>query len=452
MKLNELKKIIKEVINEGVHYDDAEYKKQETVIINLLNLVKNEDTDDTDWDRAYEMLENIVNQLKRDVKVLINILSNEDSDDVDFDNAYNDLGYINKLFSVLIDNKYDAADELEGLMGNIHLALTGGSGVEKMAISENKQKTMKKQEFINLIKECINEVMLEGRIQDPDKEEMVQYLRSQYGSEFNDDDAEVAMYYFASDFHGGQASNLYSVLSTSEYKPGASGNVESEGELVKMMYDTLVDEFGGGIDSSDDSGEMSLDKIADLRGNYDEPPEPMDSEDDFNERVNFSLNELKNLIGECISEVYSEQGMLKEKAPPGMEDFIKSSKKSFIDQYGEEEGMKNLYATAWKKFYEKQSKKEEGSCGCAETNKCECGTMEEAKWQQAALHPSKKGMFDGKTMADLKKMLVAVKNQTDSYKSKGEKVPDKLRSKIGQLLYAIRAKKHHGSLKKGSDI
>jgi hypothetical protein len=452
MKLNELKKIIKEVINEGIHYDDVEYSKQEAVIINLLNLVKNEDTDDTDWDRAYEMLEEIVNQLRRDANVLIKLLSNEDSDDVDFDNAYNDLGYISKLFSVLIDNGYDAADELEGLMGSIHLALTGGSGVEKMAISENKQKTMKKQEFINLIKECINEVMLEGRIQDPDKEEMMQYLRSQFGNDINDD-AEVAMYYFASDFHGGQSSNLYSVLSTSEYKPGASGDVESEGELVKMMYDSLVDEFGGGSESADDSGEMSLDKIADLRGDHDSPPEPMDSEDDFNERVNFSLNELKNLIGECISEVYSEQGILKEKAPPGMEDFIKASKQSFIDQYGEEQGMKNLYATAWKKFYEKNSKKEEGNCGCScDDSKNECGTMQETKWQQAALHPSRKGMFDNKTMADLKKMLVAIKNQTDNYKSKGEKVPAKLRSKIGQLLYAIRAKKHHGSLKKGSDI
>lgn len=87
--------------------------------------------------------------------------------------------------------------------------------------------------------------LLNEGISDPDREEMLQYLKSQFGSEANEDDAEVAIYYFASDYHGGQSSNLYSVLSTSPYRPGPISNVESEGELVKMMYDALVDEFGG---------------------------------------------------------------------------------------------------------------------------------------------------------------------------------------------------------------
>lgn len=38
----------------------------------------------------------------------------------------------------------------------------------------------------------------------------------------SDDDADAycAIYWFASDYHNGQRSNLYSVLSTSPYRPG----------------------------------------------------------------------------------------------------------------------------------------------------------------------------------------------------------------------------------------
>lgn len=37
-----------------------------------------------------------------------------------------------------------------------------------------------------------------------------------------------------------------------------------------------------------------------------------------------------------------------ESAPPGMEDWVKSNKQRFIDQYGKEKGLEVLYATAWK--------------------------------------------------------------------------------------------------------
>jgi len=42
-----------------------------------------------------------------------------------------------------------------------------------------------------------------------------------------------------------------------------------------------------------------------------------------------------------------------EEAPPGEEEWIKANKKRFIDQYGEEEGLKILYATAWKRHNNK---------------------------------------------------------------------------------------------------
>jgi len=125
----------------------------------------------------------------------------------------------------------------------------------------------------SLIKQCVNEVILESqygeeddmhydgndlgerdpdykpsKIQDPTKEEMMQFLQTQSGGDDGwQDEAEVAIYWFASDYHGGQSSNLYSVLSTSPFSPGRLSNgIESEGdEMARMFYDALVSQYGG---------------------------------------------------------------------------------------------------------------------------------------------------------------------------------------------------------------
>lgn len=47
-------------------------------------------------------------------------------------------------------------------------------------------------------------------------------------SEDNYFDAARALYWYASDYHGGQDSDLYSILSTSEYRPGMSEGSPSE--------------------------------------------------------------------------------------------------------------------------------------------------------------------------------------------------------------------------------
>lgn len=42
------------------------------------------------------------------------------------------------------------------------------------------------------------------------------------------------------------------------------------------------------------------------------------------------------------------EGVVNEKAPPGMEDWVKSNKAKFKKEYGDEKGEEVLYATAWK--------------------------------------------------------------------------------------------------------
>lgn len=73
---------------------------------------------------------------------------------------------------------------------------------------------------------------------DPTLEEMLIALDNP-----TDDDADAycAIYWFATDWHGGQSSNLYSVLSTSRYRPGCLER-EPEGYAAEH-YNTLVATF-----------------------------------------------------------------------------------------------------------------------------------------------------------------------------------------------------------------
>ena len=76
-------------------------------------------------------------------------------------------------------------------------------------------------------------------MRDPTREELIAFLQAQTGETDMDDDIEVAIYWFAMYWHGGQSSNLYSVLSTSPYHPGMDGRLEGESDTVQHMFDAL---------------------------------------------------------------------------------------------------------------------------------------------------------------------------------------------------------------------
>lgn len=77
------------------------------------------------------------------------------------------------------------------------------------------------------------------------KQRMVAALESHFGGEIDIFDIEAAIYWFASDYHSGQWSDLYSILSCSEYRPGRMETSACHaGEMVQMAYDVLKDNFG----------------------------------------------------------------------------------------------------------------------------------------------------------------------------------------------------------------
>lgn len=79
---------------------------------------------------------------------------------------------------------------------------------------------------------------------DPTHNEMCEHLYNTFGRETDVFDVETAVYWFASDWHGGQWTNLYKALCVSDYRPGRMVNgVEDESEISMDLYKELEAEF-----------------------------------------------------------------------------------------------------------------------------------------------------------------------------------------------------------------
>lgn len=79
-------------------------------------------------------------------------------------------------------------------------------------------------------------------MRDPTRDDMLDIIvHTARMFECSDFDIEEAIYWFANDWHDGQGSNLYSALSTSEFKPGP--RARGCGESAQLLYDELADAF-----------------------------------------------------------------------------------------------------------------------------------------------------------------------------------------------------------------
>tara|TARA_Y100000034_G_C6904901_1_gene419574 strand:+ start:1927 stop:2493 length:567 start_codon:yes stop_codon:yes gene_type:complete len=92
------------------------------------------------------------------------------------------------------------------------------------------------------------EIFPKNRRKNPSGDRFRKHLKKEFSSseyENRDFDIESALYWFAHDYHSGQWSELYRVLSTSEFHPAPShSSIEDEGsELGEMMYEELVRKF-----------------------------------------------------------------------------------------------------------------------------------------------------------------------------------------------------------------
>ena len=80
---------------------------------------------------------------------------------------------------------------------------------------------------------------------DPTREEMIEFLKefgTMHAMEELEFSMEEAIYWFSHDYHGGQSSNLYNTLSTSQFRPGPLTNKPSEGDS-SILYEYLTYEY-----------------------------------------------------------------------------------------------------------------------------------------------------------------------------------------------------------------
>jgi predicted transcriptional regulator len=109
-------------------------------------------------------------------------------------------------------------------------------------------------------------IVKENISKDPSHEEMVEFLKANYRFEHDDFDIERAIYWFSNIYHGGQSSNLYSVLSTSEYNPGPNekapvygGNAEYSYRVYDIEYDfSELNEFQKSIGVLKSIGDIGI--------------------------------------------------------------------------------------------------------------------------------------------------------------------------------------------------
>lgn len=74
-------------------------------------------------------------------------------------------------------------------------------------------------------------------------------------------------------------------------------------------------------------------------------------------------------------------------------------------------------------------------------NKLIESNLEEKKWIKT--DPKEKGKYKGWNIGDLEAEKEKLKKENDKYQERGEKVPQKNREKMSELIFAIRAKKHN---------
>jgi hypothetical protein len=122
----------------------------------------------------------------------------------------------------------------------------------KKAINSGEQLVKDYNEKIEPWMSSILKNKVTSAFKDPTKEEMVKFLHDKYKGHLDYTDEELefpieaAIYWYAYDYHSGQNSNLYSALSTSEYKPGSfyKSIDDTDDDVAQEMYSNLQTKYG----------------------------------------------------------------------------------------------------------------------------------------------------------------------------------------------------------------
>lgn len=349
--LNELKQLINQVLIENLQQEigAVDYDDREPI--------------DSTVDVAGDKLDD----LKDTVDNLIAKVKN-DTDDSDV--AYDRLVSIHAKLSDAIRNprlssgqRKQLEHDYEGILGLIHSIVGGGGTAEKFYVNEVESKPLSDKNRL-LIMKWLNEMgSRKAAIRMIDS-----ILKTRIGLG-TDDLADTHIFADGVD-------NVEQALEQNDYagafkiaRDTAQSMIEDEGgeslfESSKNKFSVYyqvknpssVSKSGGWRIAASFDNKLAAEKFANDSKNKQEYGEMyVDAYDSEYDDLDESLSECNNW-NEVAKHPLFKEAVLSEKAPPGMENWIKSNKQRFKHQYGDKKGIGALYATAWKMFYKNKNK------------------------------------------------------------------------------------------------
>lgn len=190
-----------------------------------------------------------------------------------------------------------------------------------------------------IIKESINEVLHDDEIDFDDD----------YRDKSNDD--MQYMYHDVDDYDMNNVESLTKIVKELQRRIDNNDH-DAENQLIDLKNK---------ITNIIDDPKLSDDEREELQHEYDGVLGLIQNAMDIGDVRNPADDSEKMYVHETWDEMVSGGGLMEkvmnEVAPPGMESWIKSRKKGFIDQYGEKKGLSILYAKAWKEFYDEKGNK-----------------------------------------------------------------------------------------------
>ena len=135
-------------------------------------------------------------------------------------------------------------ESIQNQHGVIKVTTKGGKSYEYLPHFGHELEILRCEGYgIKIVNEMMGHSEDEGDTESH-KDKMMAHLKDMFPGA-NEDSMEVAIYWFAYNHHEGQFSDLYSTLSTSDYKPSRlTMNIDDEDdEMAKEMYQELESEF-----------------------------------------------------------------------------------------------------------------------------------------------------------------------------------------------------------------
>ena len=301
-----------------------------------------------------------------------NLIAKVKNDTDDSDVAYDRLVSIHTKLSDAIRNPRLSSGErkqlehdYEGILGLIHSIVGGGGAAEKFYVNEVESKPLIDKNRLLIIKWCESMGCRKAAIRMIDS-----ILKNKLGlgtddlsdtSTFADGIDSVEQALEQNDYVG--AFNLaYDTAQQMIEDEGGDGLFEGSKNKFAVYYQvknfSSVSKSGGWRIAASFGDKLAAEKFANDSENKQEyGPMYVDTYD--SEYHDDDLDESLSKCGcweEATKHPMFKEAVLSEKAPPGMENWIKSNKQRFKHQYGDKKGIGALYATAWKMFYKNKNK------------------------------------------------------------------------------------------------